>query len=353
MHPAVKAMISLEISLALRNFSRRILEREIQAVVPASGFSGADVWKITTPQLKWALRRWPSRSLPPLRIRGLHQLLAHLERRGLSFVATPVPSDSGETLIASGDRWWQLEPWLPGAADFHAHPRPERLTAALAALAQWHQAAATFVPTESVREWFGSVSSAVSPAVFERSARLQQLTPRRLDEIERQIRRLPSDKFRLLGLDLLERIRDRQPSIAAELSAMLSVRFALQPCLRDIWHDHVLFVGDEVAGLIDPSACRQENVATDLSRLIGSLVADDATSWQIALSAYRRFRCLTFAEEELVATLDRSGVLLSALTWLEWLFVERRAFANVEAVRNRLISLQQRLGCLDRGRIVG
>ena len=47
-------------------------------------------------------------------------------------------SDSREgraTLVASDGRWWQLEPWLPGRADFHAFPSEARLAAAMCGLA--------------------------------------------------------------------------------------------------------------------------------------------------------------------------------------------------------------------------
>jgi Ser/Thr protein kinase RdoA (MazF antagonist) len=91
----------------------------------------------------------------------------------------------------------------------------------------------------------------------------------------------------------------------------------LQPCLRDVWHDHVLFQGDTVTGLIDPSAARTDTVAADISRLAGSLIADDRRAWDLALDAYQGARPLSAAESALVGVLDRSGVLLSGMAWLE------------------------------------
>lgn len=338
--------IPAELIAVLPHFSRRIRPADITAIEPCSGFSGAGVWKIVETRA-WALRRWPVPGLTAVRIRGLHRLLDHVSRGGLPFVAAPVPSDSGETLPTVDDRWWQLEPWLPGTADFHADRSTPRLQAAMSALAHWHLAAETFIPGADSREWFGSAASVHSPAVAERRDRLQQLSSHVLAELQRRIHASPASDVRTLCLDLINRVQRLQPKIFAELMAMQHERFSLQPCLRDIWHDHVLFTDDEVTGLIDASACRRENVATDLARLIGSLVENDADGWRTALDAYRRHRPLTLAEEALVAVLDRSGVLLSAVTWLEWLFRDARVFPNRAAVLERLQHLQRRLAKLS------
>ena len=73
----------------------------------------------------------------------------------------------------------------------------------------------------------------------------------------------------------------------------------LQPCLCDVWHDHVLFDGDRVTGLIDYGAMKIDHPAVDLARLLGSLAEDDLAGWTIGLAAYREVRPLSGGEEEL------------------------------------------------------
>ena len=117
----------------------------------------------------------------------------------------------------------------------------------------------------------------------------------------------------------------------------------LQPCLRDIWHDHVLFTGDIVTGLIDPHAARSDSVATDLARLLGTLVGDDRRGWDSGLAAYQEVRPLSAAELAMIELFDQSGVLLSGMTWLDWHLLQGRVFKNREGVLARLRSIAVRL----------
>jgi hypothetical protein len=271
--------------------------------------------------------------------------LEHLQRDGLDFIAAPIPSDLGDTLCFQKETTWQLEPWLPGRADFHHHPGILRLKATMSALARWHLAAARFLPEDHTREWFGS-RTAPSPAVQERLARLRKISPAQVTQWERGVQQLPAGEIRTFCEELIRRLPPWLPIIAAELTAFQHEPFALQPCLRDVWHDHLLFTGDVVTGLIDASACRTENVAGDLARLIGSLVEDDAAGWKAALDSYRAHHPLSLSEEALVVVLDRSAVLLSSITWLNWLVLERRDFPNQPAALDRLQHWHRRLTAL-------
>jgi Ser/Thr protein kinase RdoA (MazF antagonist) len=313
---------------------------------PPAGFSGAVVVRVTGKGGEFALRGWPPESLPQSRIRGLHRLLRHVAGQGVATVAVPLRDDQGETLVSRDARLWQLEPWLPGRADFWENPGEARLRSAMRRLAEWHAAAAAFVPSEAEAQWFSSHPAAPSPAVGERLERIRRLLSGGGDRLAAQLERLPAGEFREIGRRILEQV-PQTATVADRLAALSHVKFPLQPCLRDVWHDHLLFTGDEVTGIIDPSACRSENVATDLARLLGSLVDDDDAQWDLALAAYRQHRPLTLDELALVQALDQSSVVLAGPTWLERGRAAGSAVCENERVIDRLRAIDRRLSRLS------
>jgi Ser/Thr protein kinase RdoA (MazF antagonist) len=253
-------------------------------------------------------------------------------------------------VIELGGQLWQLESWLRGVADFDRDPTDDRLTAVMVRLARWHLAAERFEATECERPWFAKAAAAPSPAVIERRLRVREWPAARCDDVERRLAILDWSEFRTAGQRLLQLFRVHAEPVARDLEIACDIAVPLQPCLRDIWHDHVLFTDNEVTGLIDANACRTESVAADISRLLGSLVADDRVRWRFAIDVYHSVRPLTLTEQGLIELLDRSGVLLNGLTWLEWICLDHRQFADSDRPRiaNRLAGHLDRLGRLGR-----
>ncbi|MCH7988356.1 MAG: phosphotransferase [Planctomycetes bacterium] len=311
------------------------------------GFSGAVIVRVETELGDYCLRGWPVKSLPRNRILGLHRFLSSVFQQGVTQAAVPVSAESGSTLVVVQDRFWQLEPWMPGAADFHDNPSDVRLAETMACLARWHRAASLFSPQPEEREWFFCKSNAHSPAVIERLEMIREWTEGKSLLLKQAMSRSGDPLFREVAEEIVQRFDRLAPSLTRQMEAAVRVPFELQPCLRDIWHDHVLFSGDEVTGLIDASACRGENVAADLSRLLGSFVGDDRSRWDFALEEYARHRPLSVDEEGLVVVLDRSGVLLSGMTWLDRYFLQRERFGNEPAILERLETIFKRLEFLE------
>jgi hypothetical protein len=213
------------------------------------------------------------------------------------------------------------------------------------ALAQWHLSAARFAPDADTSQWFASVNSSVSGTVTDRLKILQEATSQ-LHGVDKNVSSIPDAVIRDLARQTVSLFRLGYSNAIRELDLVRDIRVRLQPCLRDVWHDHVLFERDHVTGLIDPSACRTESVACDLSRLIGSLIADDEIKWDLALDEYHRSRPLSSGERALTAAFDRSGVLLSGWTWLVWLCQERRTFPDSGPVQQRLTDIVTRMSSL-------
>jgi hypothetical protein len=205
----------------------------------------------------------------------------------------------------------------------------------MCALAGWHIAAADFRPANSANAWFTNASSERSPAIAERLQRTQAWLSGDLNAVDRLLAARRRTEFTGVATTVAGNARLVLPAIRSELAALADLRVPLQPCLRDVWHDHILFEGDRVTGIIDPSACRTENVATDLARLLGSLVADDVQQREFALNCYAELRPMTPDEHRLMTVLDRSAVVLGPLGWLRRKYLDQASF-NEGAVLLRL-----------------
>ena len=309
------------------------------------GFSGALVFRVDSAAGPYALRGWPIDSLPPARIQVLHELVSHAHRHGVTQLPVPIAANDGSTLVFVEERHWQLEPWMPGQADFHARPSDLRLTAAMKCLAAFHRAAACFDPSPKLGalHWFFRHDQAPSPAVLARRASILRWFGDDRERLRFELARAEQDEFTRVAEEFFTLFLLIAPRVAEELAHAATASYRLHPCLRDVWHDHILFTEDAVTGLIDPSACRSDNVAIDLSRLLGSLVGNDRAAWNRALDAYSRERPLAENERRLIDVLDRSGVLLSGIRWLERRCLLRERFLRPHRVVARLERFLTRL----------
>ncbi len=324
----------------------------------SEGFSGAILLQVVVQpiqhavEVEYCLRGWPPESLPRERLLGLHRLLEHVHRCGVTQVAVPLRNQFGSTMHAESGQFWQLEPWLPGQADFLSNPSDQRLKNTMTVVAQWHEAASRFDARDYEAEWFGQHASGRSPTVLDRLERIQRFRSTDVAELRNSLARESSlqpwgamelAELRHLARRILDLFELSAGRVADDLLIYRGMCFRLHPCLRDVWHDHVLFEGDQVSGLIDPSAAKSETPATDVARLLGSFLADADNRWDMAIAAYRSVRPLSDREARLVRVLDQSTVLLSGLTWLERLFVHRLHYSNPSRVLGRLRQITSRL----------
>ncbi len=272
--------------------------------------------------------------------------MSHIRACGVAQVPTPICNLDGATFFDADGYVWQLEPWMPGTADFLTRPSENRLRAALTCLAHWHRAATTFEARGSEQGWFFTSPSAPSPGLAERAREIARWDPPARRFVEGRLAASSANDVVPLCREILDGFGRAAPRIAAQLALGLEASVPLAPCLRDVWHDHVLFTGDSVTGLIDPHSARSDSVATDLARLLGSLVGDDRRAWEIGIDAYQKIRPLSVAERALVELFDQTVVLLSGMTWLDWLWVEGRVFEDREKVLGRLRAITARLNVL-------
>ena len=115
------------------------------------------------------------------------------------------------------------------------------------------------------------------------------------------------------------------PLLSKRLNGLLVDPVTTHFVLRDIWSEHVLFIDQQVSGVIDFGAARIDEPTTDLVRLLSSLEPTDPTRREYALAVYERCRGMPI-DRRRFDILDRTATLLSAAQWMQWLVVEQRNF---------------------------
>jgi len=304
------------------------------------GFSGARIWQLETAQGPLCLRCWPTECPTANRLRWIHWVLRGVVHQGLTFVPLPIQTLSGEKFVEQAGHLWELSPWLQGEHvelrfPYSAAP-PEHIKAAMAALAQFHCAAS------------GHSRDGYCPGILER---LRQLTDWQSGGLARLKLQIDSNRERWPELaarspQVLLRFNERARQAIDSLSQTTALCVPIHPCIRDIHRDHVLFQEGKVTGLIDFGAMENDNVSCDIARLLRSLAGDVQALWQDGLGAFEQVYPLPDEERLLVRAYDESGVLLSGINWLKWVFVENRQFVDRNAVLTRFDEITCRLANL-------
>lgn len=287
----------------------------------AGGLSGASLWRLDVPGGRLVLRAWPE-GTSRARVRQVHDWLA--VARGLPFVARPIATGTGETFQEAGGRIWEVAPWLPGEPDRQAPPPQARLRSAFAALGSFHRAIG------AQGRW------GASPNLVARLEELEGWIVGGFAELASVVAGDPHDPLRATAARWLDLARTLAPAVRDELRRDVGCSVRLQPCLRDVRAEHLLFQGDEVSGLIDYGAAGIDCVATDLARLMQEWRIEAPADRSEALTAYEAVRPLTDAEIRLIASFRRSATLLGGGHWARWGLIEHRTFESPGVVVERL-----------------
>jgi Ser/Thr protein kinase RdoA (MazF antagonist) len=333
------------------NQVRKVLDRypadcqptQIEPLGSAGGMSGAQFWRLDSPRGKLVLRRWPVEHPAPNGLRMIHSVLRHVFAHGLKIVPVPIATTGSETFVEQAGHLWELAPWLPGTADYEKSPSVEKLRAAMTALAEFHLAAADFPLTPPLAS-----SRSPSPAITSRLARLRELQPSGVNLLAHAINDTTWPELATLARQFLATLPRVLPNAIAQLAPLADVPLPLQPAIRDIWHDHVLFDGTRVTGLIDFGALQIESPTGDVARLLGSLAGDDAEAWREGLAAYAAVRQLSERELQATSAFDTSSTIVAGCNWIRWIYIDGRQFENPEQIRARFAKLVDRIRMMDR-----
>jgi homoserine kinase type II len=225
---------------------------------------------------------------------------------------------------------------MPGGADYDRTPSAQKLRAAMTALAQFHVATSDF-PTVQPPQ-----GVAAAPAIARRLARLNELYIKGAGHLGGAISSQILPSLEPLAHQFLVTLPLLMPRAVRQLESLAKNHSATQPCIRDIWRDHVLYTGDEVTGIIDFGGMDIDTPTTDIARLLGSLVGDDEKNWQTGIEAYSAVRPVSAAEAQTAKALDHSGPILAGCNWLQWIYIDRRQFENPAQIIERFRKIVER-----------
>jgi Ser/Thr protein kinase RdoA (MazF antagonist) len=309
-----------------------IVEVDIEPV-ERLGFSGAMVWRVGVAGGYLALRRWPV-GLRGSELADMHLLQGHLATHGLP-VPAPLRLPNGKTFQTFYRQFWELCTWMPGEANYWSDPQLAKLAAALTTLARLHVAAASHaLPWPFVH----------SSVVKNRLEALELFGALELHDLRYLAQKHEGpDRSRLHSIVALLGESFNHPCFNA--ARWRDVQLPQQWCIKDIWHDHVLFTGDQVTGIIDFGAARYGSPSADIARLLGSMVGDDRQRWRLGIEAYESVRPLTNDERDAIGFFDSSGIVLSTANWVRWLYGSNPPLESFgrDAALNRFTTLVGRL----------
>jgi Ser/Thr protein kinase RdoA (MazF antagonist) len=328
-------MSSESLDLAARSVLQRspgiAPDAALRKLIDHAGFSGAVLWQVIEPGRIAVLKAWPPTERHADRLSWIHDLMRSARQAGLDFVPAVHADSEGRTVIRHAERLWDLSDWHQGEG-LDVAPCALRVRNACSCLARlhevWSKKLLTVGPCPAVQrrlaragDWQSLVASGWQPDIGLVADPAVQTC---------------AEQAWRLSARWLDRVRDT-------LAPRATRHLPLQPCVCDIWHDHVLFAGDVVAGIIDYGSARIDHVAVDLARLLGSTAEDDATLRAAGLEAYCRVKPLSLEEQELVTLLDWTGTVIALTNWLLWLFHDRRAFPDYKSVARRMAKLIERV----------
>jgi len=304
------------------------------------GFSGAQIWRLGAPGYDFCLKAWPPNDMSAERLGWIHRLVREARSSGLGFVPRVLPTIEGPTFVGPtvvefDGRCWDLSKWMRGEADFHERPTELRLTQACTSLAKLHRVWQTkhgsVGPCPGVRrrldalqQWQDLLASGWRPVVY------------------------PNDPIGSAAAHAWVWVLDRVADAQRRLLPWRDVPLPLHPCWCDPRHDHVLFIGPLMSGLIDYGSVKIDHAAVDLARMLGGLIGEHEEMWSIGLKAYESVRPLSQQDRELLPILDYTGLIVAAVNWLRWLYYERREYPDRPAVGERLWEIVHRLAAIER-----
>lgn len=275
-----------------------------------SGFSGANIWKLTCSWGEYALKAYAPTFDDGKLLAQRHAWLMAAVDRGFELLPRVVRSPCGPSWVREQDRLWDCVTWRPGEP-LGGDASPMCLASALAAIARLHNA------------WPRIVEPGPAPIIERRFRCLEAWRPIQPNPL----RRAP---IGLGEMRINEIMTALVPAALARLQSWRQRRVELQVVHGDLRPEHVIVHEERVTGVIDHNSIRIDSVAADLARLRSEL---DSTA---TLDAYREIRPLGGEERDLVEVLCGTAAVANLAGWSQRLASCPETSPEMDRVRQRI-----------------
>ncbi len=192
----------------------------------AGGFSGARFWRFDSGMGRLVLRAWPVDGPSEDALARIHSWLLSAGRLG--FIPEPIATRDGRTFVSCG-LLWELTRWLPGAPDLARPPSAGHVRSAFAALGAFHQAIhapAIVGPSGGIRA---------------RLREVEHLLRDGFDALASVLQQGDGDPLHGPARGWLDAARRDAPGLIGPLTRACALRVPIQPCIRDVRPEHILF----------------------------------------------------------------------------------------------------------------
>lgn len=303
---------------ALQAFGYSRFGGQLSAV--AGGFSGSNVFRVQLPQGVFALKQWPISQPVHIPLATIYTWMEYGRASGITIIPSVQRTLTQQTSHVMDRHSWELLSWMPGLSV--NDPKDEQVQQSIQQLHQLHQAWRRLHPP----------ISAPCPAVLLQYQRLTEWRSEEWDQLRRQDNLVANQAGRLLQNLIPQAVHTLQP--------WLNRKVLVQPCLADIWADHLLFEQNKLTGLIDFGGARFDHPAQDLARLFSSWSLTATRPLENHFFDYPD-RSETF--QTLSSMLAQTGLIVSLSNWLRWIFLEQRSFADRQRCFQRMHLIYIRL----------
>ncbi|MFM7166403.1 MAG: phosphotransferase family protein [Planctomycetaceae bacterium] len=239
-------------------------------------------------------------------------------------------------ILQQGRFAWQVESWRPGQF-LCGVPAPECLESTALKLLPLYVSGRAF----GVR-WSSStlaLENTQSKAILRRAELVEELQQGCLRRLSQAAHRCGDAEVTAAVLQFSQWLQSWLPWLHLQLQPWCSQTMMLQPVLRDLRTENVLYQDGQISGVIDWDAAGVDHPCLDVARLLRSWYPQDGAARVAATDCWAKLWQLSARERQLLSVFDASIVMLNPVVWLQRLADNPDLFQTLPAAKQRLLQL--------------